>query len=109
MGILNAGTWTVVKYSQEGHDVAPLFTGFVFRFHQNGRLFVSYANSVVEGSWVQLSNSKRFIINLGTKDPTNTPLGALSDNWVITSTTTKLFSLKDDTGTRNELVEFRMN
>jgi hypothetical protein len=109
INILNAGNWVVTKYTEQGHDATPHFSGFEFRFYQNGRLFVSYAGSSIEGSWVQLSNSKRFIINLGQKDPTNTPLGALSDNWVITSSSTTKFILKDDTGTRNELLEFQLH
>ncbi len=102
-----AGKWTVTKYSEQGHDETSNFSGYLFKFHQNGRLIVFTAGNEIEGSWVELTANK-FVINLGQKDHTNKPLGGLSDDWIITSRSAKKFSLKDDTGTRDELVEFSL-
>jgi len=110
VNFLPYGKWVVTNFSQQGHEETSHFSGYVFKFNQNGRLMVSIAGVTItdiEGSWVELDNSK-FVINLGQKDQTNAPLGGLSDDWVIISKSAKKFSLKDDNGNRNEVVEFSM-
>lgn len=112
VNILPQGKWIITKFSEKGHDETNHFNGYIFKFNQNGRLMVSIPGSIaptdIEGSWVELESNK-FVINLGQKDQTNKPLGGLSDDWIIVAKSAKRFSLKDDTGTRNEVVEFSMN
>lgn len=83
-----SGNYIITSYTQKTEDKTPQFTGFVFAFAANGKLFVVLNGTTTTGTWSYTpavtyygSTSKSaFVINMGN----SSPLAKLSKTWNIT-------------------------
>ena len=103
---VTTGNWKIILYTEPSEDKTHDFSGDSFTFSTNGNLSVSNGTSITNGTWS--INNTRFIINLGTKSTAN-KLGNLTHEWVIVSKTDAFISLKDDSSTSNEVLQFAKN
>ena len=103
---VTTGNWKIILYTEPSEDKTHDFSGDSFTFSTNGKLSVSNGVTSTDGTWS--INHTRFIINLGIKSPSN-KLGDLTHEWVIVSKTDSLISLKDDSSTSDEVLQFAKN
>ena len=99
------GTWKVTLFTDSGNDETSDFTGYTFTFNSNGIITAVKSTTSQNGTWS--TNSSKFNIDLGPKDNTNKPLGELTDDWKIISSSNDEMKLKDDSN--NEFLTFTKN
>src|SRR5689334_2921619 len=104
--VVSSGTWRVTLFSDSGNNETASFSGYTFSFGIGGVITVSKDGLNKTGSWNVSDNSTKFNINLGPKDISNQPLGELSDDWKILSSTTAEIRLGDDNSSSNEFLTF---
>lgn len=107
--VVTSGTWKVTLYTDSGNDETSDFAGYSFTFTDGGTLTVVKSGTTKTGTWSVSSSSNKFNINLGPKDNTNKPLGELTDDWKIISTSDTVIRLTDDNTTSNEFLTFTKN
>lgn len=105
----SSGSWRLTLFTDNGNDETADFSGYTFTFSNNGTLTVVKNGISKNGSWSVNTSSNKFIIELGPKDNTNLPLGELTNDWKILSTSTTEIRLGDDNTTSNEFVTFTKN
>ena len=105
--IATSGTWRVSLFSERGKDETADFAGYSFSFNANGNLEATRNGTTQQGTWS--TGSGRFYIDLGPKTDTNKPLGELTDDWVILSSTATEIRLTDDNVTSEEFLTFSRN
>ncbi len=105
--IATAGTWRVTLFTDSGNDETSDFAGYSFSFGNNGTLTATKNGTSQNGTWS--TSSGRFIINLGPKVDTNKPLGELTDDWKIISTSDAEIKLTDDNPSSAEFLTFTKN
>ena len=106
--IVTNGTWRVSLFSERGVDETSDFTGYSFTFQSDGKLPVQLGGATVkQGTWSEDNSLGKLIIDLGVKDNTNKPLGELTDDWKIISSSNTEIKLKDDS--KNEVLTFTKN
>lgn len=106
-GVATAGTWKVTLFSDSGNDETSDFAGYSFTFNADGSLLASNGSISKTGTWS--TGSSKFTINLGPKDNTNKPLGELTDDWKIISTSDTQIKLTDDNSSSGEFLTFSKN
>lgn len=109
--IATSGNWKVSLFSEQGNNETTDFTGYTFTFNPNGSLSVVNSGVTTNGTWNTSagSNSAKFNIDLGPKTAANKPLGELTDDWKILSSTNTEIRLMDDNATSNEFLTFSKN
>ncbi len=107
--IATSGSWRVTLYSDSGNDETTDFVGYTFTFNTNGILSAIKNGITVNGSWSVSSSSNKFNIDLGPKIASNLPLGELTDDWKIISTSATEIKLTDDNAASNEFLTFTKN
>lgn len=100
------GTWHVSLFTDSQQNETADFTGYNFSFGANGVLTVVRGSSALAGSW---NKSGKFTIDLGAKSDSNKPLGELTDDWHIISTSANTIQLGDDNPASGELLTFTKN
>ena len=103
------GNWRVTLFSERGIDETNDFNGFVFTFNSNGSLTATRNAIVQNGTWSITSNSRKFNIDLGPKTDANKPLGELTDDWHVISSSATEIKLTDDNTASNEYLTFTKN
>ena len=107
--VASSGTWRVTLFTDSGNDETTDFSGYSFTF-SNGGTITALKNGVSKtGTWSVNTSSNKFIIDLGTKDNTNKPLGELTDDWKILSASSTEIRLGDDNTASNEFLTFTKN
>lgn len=101
------GTWKVTLFTDSGNDETSDFSGYSFVFNNNGIVTATKSGASQNGTWSTGSN--RFRIDLGPKADTNKPLGELTDDWKIISTSGTEIKLTDDNAASNEFLTFTKN
>jgi hypothetical protein len=105
---VSAGTWHVSLFLDSGGgNETSNFAGYGFSFNSDGTLVAINGSTTKNGSWSVASSSVKFIINLGPKDNTNRPLGELTDDWKIISSSATELQLRDDSN--SEKLTFTKN
>jgi len=104
-----AGTWRVSLFKDSGNDETTDFAGYSFTFNTGGVLAVIKNSGTQNGTWSINSSSNKFSINLGAKVTGNLPLGELTDDWKILSSSATEIKLGDDNPTSNEFLTFTKN
>jgi len=99
------GSWKVTLFTDSGNDETSDFTDYSFVFNSSGIVTATKSSTSQNGTWNTSSN--KFNINLGPKDNTNKPLGELTDDWQIISSSNTEIKLKDDSN--NEFLTFTKN
>ena len=105
--IATSGTWRVTLFTDSGNDETSDFAGYSFTFGSNGALTATKNGTSQNGTWS--TSSSRFNINLGPKVDTNKPLGELTDDWKIISTSDAEIKLTDDNPSSAEFLTFTKN
>ena len=107
--LVTSGTWRVTLFTDSGNDETTDFTGYVFSFNNGGTLS-AVKNAVTKtGSWSVNNSSGKLIIDLGPKVDANKPLGELTDDWKILSSSSSEIRLGDDNSASNEFLTFTKN
>jgi len=104
-----SGTWRVSLFKDSGNDETIDFTGYSFTFNTGGVLNVIKSSNTQNGTWNINSSSNKFSIDLGAKITGNLPLGELTDDWKILSSSATEVKLGDDNPSSNEFLTFTKN
>lgn len=104
-----SGTWRVSLFTDSGNDETSDFAGYSFTFNAGGVLATVKNGSTKNGAWSINSSSNKFIIDLGAKIAGNLPLGELTDDWKIISSSATELKLADDNPSSNEFLTFIKN
>jgi len=102
-----SGNWRVSLFKDSGNDETGDFNGYSFTFNSNGTVTATKGATTKTGSWWTSSN--KFNIDLGPKDNTNKPLGELTDDWKILSSSSSEIRLADDNTSASEFLTFSKN
>jgi len=106
---VSAGTWKVSLFSDSGKDETASFAGYAFTFKSSGAASAIKSIDTTNGSWSINSSSTKFNLNFGAKSDSNKPLGELTDDWVIVSSSSTEIKLKDDNEGSGEVLTFTKN
>jgi hypothetical protein len=101
------GAWKVTLFTDSGNNETSDFTGYIFVFNNNGIVTATKSGASQNGTWSTSSN--KFNINLGPKDNNNKPLGELTDDWKIISSSNTEIKLMDDNSSSDEFLTFTKN
>ncbi len=101
------GEWRVTLFTDSGNNETPDFSGYTFTFNSNGTLTATKSGVTKNGTWSTGSN--KFNIDVGAKIDSNKPLGELTDDWKIISTSGTEIRLTDDNSTSSEFLTFTKN
>ncbi len=104
-----SGTWRVSLFKDSDNDETADFSGYSFTFNTGGVLTVLKNNGSQNGTWSINSGSNKFSIGLGAKIAGNLPLGELTDDWKILSSSATEIKLGDDNPSSNEFLTFTKN
>ncbi len=107
--VVTSGTWKVTLFTDNGNDETSDYSGYTFTFSSGGTLSAVKNGVTTNGTWSVNSSSNKFNINLGPKVDTNKPLGELTDDWKILSSTETVIRLTDDNASSNEFLTFTKN
>lgn len=107
--VATSGTWKVTLFTDSGNDETSDFTGYTFTFNDNGTVSAVKNGTTQSGTWSVNTSSNKFNIDLGPKVDTNRPLGELTDDWKILSTSATEIRLTDDNAASNEFLTFTKN
>jgi hypothetical protein len=107
--IVSSGTWRVSSFIDSGNDETPDFTGYSFVFNTGGIVTASKNSSSQNGTWNIDQSSNKFNIDLGPKTTANHPLGELTDDWKILSSSNTEIRLTDDNSASSEFLTFTKN
>jgi hypothetical protein len=83
--------------------------GYSFVFNTGGIVTASKNSSSQNGTWNIDQSSNKFNIDLGPKTTANHPLGELTDDWKILSSSNTEIRLTDDNSASSEFLTFTKN
>jgi hypothetical protein len=75
------GTWIVTRYLDNGTDITSTFSGYVFKFNQNGTVVGTFSASSTQGTWSGDFNTRTIISDFPSAGD---PLQKLNHTWKIT-------------------------
>lgn len=107
--IVTSGSWRVTLFTDSGNDETADFSGYSFSFNDNGTISAVKNGITQNGTWSVNNSSNKFNIDLGPKADTNKPLGELTDDWKILSSSNTEIRLGDDNPASNEFLTFTKN
>jgi len=81
VGVITNGTWIVTRYLDNGTDITSTFSGYVFKFNQNGTVVGTLSASSTQGTWSGDFNTKTIVSEFPTAGD---PLQKLNHTWKIT-------------------------
>lgn len=106
---ISSGTWRVTLFTDSGNDETSDFAGYNFTFNSGGVL-TAVKNAITQnGTWSFNNSSNKFNIDLGPNTVANKPLGELTDDWKVLSSTDTEIRLQDDNPAKNEFLTFAKN
>src|SRR5712664_144898 len=79
--IITNGTWIVTRYVENGTDITPSFSGYVFKFNSNGTVTGTKSSSIENGTWSGNFSAKTITSDFPTAA---TPIDKLNAVWRIT-------------------------
>ncbi len=97
--IMMGGAWKIAKYSEDNLEQTTNFAAFDFAFEAENKANITVGTTGPSylGSWTVIRNSDsqlKLYLNFGEEDP----LGDLTEDWQIVSTTSNRIELKDISG-----------
>jgi hypothetical protein len=104
--VVTSGSWKVTLFTDSGNNETADFNGYTFTFDTNGVLTATKNGVSKTGTWSVSSSSNKFNIDLGAKVDSNKPLGELTDDWKIISSSDTEIKLQDDNSASNEFLTF---
>lgn len=103
---ISSGTWRVTLFTDNGNDETSDFAGYNFSFNSGGVLTAVKVTVTQNGTWSFNSSSNKFTIDMGPNTVANKPLGELTDDWKVLSSSDTEIRLQDDNPAKNEFVTF---
>lgn len=107
--VASSGSWRVTLFTNSGTDETVNFSGYTFTFSSSGTVTAVKNGASQSGTWSVNTSSNKFNIELGPKTAPNLPLGELTDDWKILSTSATEIRLGDDNAASNEFLTFTKN
>lgn len=107
--VATSGSWRVTLFTDSGNNETSDFAGYTFTFSTGGTVTAAKNGASQSGTWSVDNSSNKFIIDLGPKVDTNKPLGELTDDWKIISSSDTEIKLTDDNASSNEFLTFTKN
>jgi hypothetical protein len=102
--IITKGSWMVSLFMEDNKDETSDFFGYTFDFNSDGTLMVTLPTGIINtGRWSYDDNSSKYKIMISRNDK----LDKVNDEWIIVSKSNDLIELKDDSSTKNELLNFK--
>ena len=81
VSIVTNGVWVVTRYLDNGTDITPSFSGYIFRFNTNGTVTGTVGSTTTNGTWSGDINTKTIVSNFPLAGD---PLQKLNHTWKIT-------------------------
>ncbi|HXB42728.1 MAG TPA: hypothetical protein VNV85_01660 [Puia sp.] len=81
LNIITSGVWYVQTYTQDSIDITASFSGYVFKFNQNGTVIGTKDSVATPGTWSASISDRTITSNF--PNPPN-PLNKLNSVWKIT-------------------------
>jgi hypothetical protein len=81
LGIITNGVWYVENYTQDSVDITTSFSGYVFKFNQNGTVIGTKDSVSTSGTWTANINNRTITSNFPNAV---SPLNKLNSVWKIT-------------------------
>jgi hypothetical protein len=81
LNIITSGIWYVQTYTQDSLDITASFSGFVFKFNQDGTVTGTKDSVATAGTWSANISNRTITSNF--PNPPN-PLNKLNSVWKIT-------------------------
>jgi len=85
VSLVTNGVWVVTRYLDNGTDITPSFSGYLFRFSTNGTVTGTLGTVVSNGTWSGDINTKTIISDFPSA---GNPLQKLNHTWKITDSYT---------------------
>ncbi|MBS1600316.1 MAG: hypothetical protein JST75_18960 [Bacteroidetes bacterium] len=79
--VITNGTWIVTRYVENGSDITPSFSGYVFKFNSDGTVTGTKASNVDNGTWSGNVSNKTITSDFPSAA---TPIDKLNAVWKIT-------------------------
>lgn len=102
--VITGGSWRVGHFMDSSGDETSDFVGYSFKFNENGTMTALKNGVITNGTWSRDNSSNKIIINMGPDDPSNEPLGELTDDWKVSAFNNTEISLFDDSNSSEMLV-----
>jgi hypothetical protein len=83
--VITDGTWIVTRYVENGTDITPSFSGYIFKFNSNATVTGTKASSVSNGTWSGDFSAKTITSDFPSAA---TPVDKLNAVWKITDSYT---------------------
>jgi hypothetical protein len=81
IAIVTSGQWYVQSFQENGIDSTSAFSGYLFKFNQNGTVVASSGGVSATGSWTANISAKSIT---STFQGATSPLSKLNGTWTIT-------------------------
>lgn len=107
--IVTSGSWRITLFIDSGNNETSDFAGYTFTFNTGGNLAAMKNGNTVNGTWSVSASSNKFNIDLGPKTAANQPLGELTEDWKILSSSATEIKLTDDNASSSEFLTFTKN
>jgi hypothetical protein len=106
--IIQAGTWRITQFNEDGSDHTSHFTGYSFTFSNGGVVTATKDTSTVTGTWSTGTDDSTPKFNLAF---TATQFEELSDDWHIKTQADSKIELEDVSGGNGgtDLLTFEKN
>ena len=81
VSLVTDGVWVVTRYLDNGTDITPSFSGYVFRFNTNGTVTGTIGSVVTNGTWSGDINTRTIMSDFPS---VGDPLQKLNHTWKVT-------------------------
>lgn len=99
--IVQSGTWRITYFFDSDKDETSNFSGYSFKFNEDGSLIATKGNTTVSGTWSVTSSSSSSSgddFNIFFSVPETSDFDDLIDDWDIISVTSNKIQLTDVSG-----------
>ena len=98
-----SGTWSITYFFDSDKDETSNFSGYSFKFNEDGSLIATKGNTTVSGTWSvtndsSSSSSSHDDFNIFFNVPESSDFDDLIDDWDIISVTSNMIQLTDVSG-----------
>jgi hypothetical protein len=102
--VITGGSWRVGHFMDNSGDETTDFIGYSLQFNESGTLSALKNGVTTSGTWSRDNSSNKIVIDLGPDDPSNEPLGDLTNDWKVNTFNNTQLSLFDDSNSSEMLV-----
>jgi len=106
--VITQGNWKVQQYLNETKDETTTYNPYVFTFNSNGSMYAVNGTDTTSGTWTEVldSNKRKFMLKWnGGGIPVL--LLQIEEDWVLTSKSTTMIQLMDQSLNNNDVLNFQ--